>query len=480
MPTPNLSITGTLGVLMCAVVSSGVCAEPPVSRATDLAITAPADGLTVAVEGPSVDVPWLISPQVRGDGGAQLQYTVHDEPHFLFRLGGGYAAVRSTGVAPPFQPTPGRRWNLDGSALAVRHDGGEFYASVQRRNWGPGWTGSLILDGAAPPLAAVGWRRPLPQVSSNPWLRWMGPWMADVFFGRLFGHDPRLPALIGLRLQLQPFDRLQLGLSRTLQWGGQGRDESLESLMHGLVGWDNVGTRGITADNEPGNQLGGFDWRLELGDERRLVFYGQMVGEDENGYLPSAYIAQAGFEARWMVHEATVRGFVEYNDLIAGHVHDDSRPPGITYTSSVYRYGYTHDHMPLGHPAGGDVTLASVGLLVQTTAARVALVASHGDALPTSQRFAAGPISGLNGSLQRRHRRTPATGRRGLVVARYGAAAKRRPGVVALVVVTRLLSRAAPPRHRPMGLKKRQQRVGDGADARVVAHALRGRPPSRC
>ncbi|HSW27266.1 MAG TPA: capsule assembly Wzi family protein [Burkholderiaceae bacterium] len=363
-------------------------------------MTSPPDGFTVGVGGPPVDTPWIVSPVVRGSAGLQGLLTVCDVPEFLLRLGAGWAELQSTRTAPPFQDVPGREWSLDGSELAVRHDGGEFYASVQRRNWGPGWTGSLILDGAAPPLAAVGWRRPLPQVSSSPWLQWMGPWMADVFFGRLFGHDPRLPALIGLRLQLQPFDRLQLGLSRTLQWGGQGRDESFESLMHGLIGWDNVGTRGITADNEPGNQLGGFDWRLELGDERRLVFYGQMVGEDENGYLPSAYIAQAGFEARWVVHDATVRGFVEYNDLIAGHVHDNSRPPGITYTSSVYRHGYTHDHMPLGHPAGGDVTLASVGLLVQTTSVRVAVVASHGDALPTSQRFAAGPISGLNGSLQ--------------------------------------------------------------------------------
>jgi hypothetical protein len=41
-----------------------------------------------------------------------------------------------------------------------------------------------------------------------------------------------------------------------------------------------------------------------------------------------------------------------------------------------------------------------VGLLAQTAAIRMAAVASAGDALPTSQRFAAGPISGLNASLQ--------------------------------------------------------------------------------
>jgi hypothetical protein len=199
---------------------------------------------------------------------------------------------------------------------------------------------------------------------------------------------------------MQPLDNLQLGLSRTLQWGGRGREEDFKTLLRGLLGRDNAGTDGITSENEPGNQLGGFDWRLQLGAERGNAFYGQMVGEDENGYLPSAYIFQVGLETRWAVDNAVVRGFVEWNDLIAGHADGGDRPPGITYTSGVYRRGYTHDRMPLGHPAGGDVTLASAGLVVQAADVRMAMVVSHGNALPTSQRFAAGPISGLNGSLQ--------------------------------------------------------------------------------
>lgn len=101
-----------------------------------------------------------------------------------------------------------------------------------------------------------------------------------------------------------------------------------------------------------------------------------------------------------MVRGAEVRGFVEWNDLIAGHATRSDRPSGITYASAVYRRGYTQDRMPLGHPAGGDVTLGSVGLVVHAAPVRLAAVASRGDALPTSQRFAAGPISGLNGSVQ--------------------------------------------------------------------------------
>jgi hypothetical protein len=419
MPHANTALTRILAV--AALVVPGLLhaadegqAQPPsatpadgprvdswVRRSTEFAVTSPPDGLTVAAGGPSVDTPWLMSPLVRGSGGLQGLLTVYDQPQFLLRLGAGWADLRTTRTAPPFQEGPVRRWNLDGSEIAWRYDGGEWYASSQRRNWGPGWTGSLILDGAAPPLAAIGWRRAQPQASTSPWLSWMGPWTADIFVGRLAGHDePERPALIGFRLQLQPFDSLQLGLSRTLQWGGRERDESLKAMLRGLLGRDNVGYDGITAENQPGNQLGGFDWRLQLGAESGNAFYGQLIGEDENGYIPSAYIVQAGFEARWALEAAALRGFVEWNDLVAGHAYNGHRPPGVTYTSTLYRRGYTHDRVPLGHPAGGDVTLASAGLVVQAAAVRMAVVVSRGEALPTAQRFAAGPISGVNGSLQ--------------------------------------------------------------------------------
>ncbi len=419
MPLANCCFTGTSALVVLAL--SGlvraaapeaaapgaggsfdeVRADVPIGRSTALAVTSPPDGITLAADGPSVDTPWLVRPVVRGRGGAQGLITMRDDADIRLRLGAGWTDVRSTGTAPPLQPVPGRRWNLDDSELAWRNAGGEWYASVQRRHWGPGWTGSLILDGAALPLAAVGWRRPQARPSEHPWLRWLGPWTADVFFSRLFGHDePRRPGFIGMRLQLQPFSHLQLGLARALQWGGRGRPEDAPALVRGLLGWDNAGTRDVTNDNQPGNQLGGFDWRLQLGAERDNAFYGQLVGEDENGYLPSAYVVQAGVQARWRLHGALLHGFVEWNDLIAGHAYGAGRPPGITYTHSVYRQGYTQDRMPLGHPAGGDVTLGSLGLLAHVAQARLAVVVSRGTALPTSQRFAAGPIAGVNGSVQ--------------------------------------------------------------------------------
>ena len=411
-PSHRVRASTVVGLLAVAVSHAPASAVESsfdhADRASEFTITSPPDGITVAIGGPGVDLPWLASPAVRGSGGVQGLWTLQDQPQVLVRLGLGWASVQTVRSAPPVQFVQPPPWNMDGSALAWRHDGGEWYASVQRRQWGPGWTGSLILDGAAAPLPAIGWRRPQALASTSPWLRWMGPWSADVFVGRLAGHDePERPALIGMRLQLQPFDSLELGLSRTMQWGGRGRAEGPETLLNGLLGKDNAGTSGITAENQPGNQLGGFDWRWQFAERRdpgawrSAAFYGQLIGEDENGYLPSAYLFQAGLSSRWVLDQAVVlHGFVEWNDIVAGHVYNSDRPPGITYTSGVYRQGYTHQGLPLGHPAGGDVTLASAGLVVQAAGLHLAVVASHGEALATAQRFAPGAFSGLNASLQ--------------------------------------------------------------------------------
>ena len=63
----------------------------------------------------------------------QLLHTLHDEPHFLLRLGAGYAAVRATGGAPPFATAAGTA--LEHRRLGVRD------APRRRR--------VLCLDGAA-------------------------------------------------------------------------------------------------------------------------------------------------------------------------------------------------------------------------------------------------------------------------------------------------------------------------------------------
>jgi hypothetical protein len=297
-------------------------------------------------------------------------------------------------------------WGLEGTGLGWApspigdHGGGEFYASVERRHWGPGWSASLILDGSAPAVPALGWRRTAVSGSASPRTSWLGPWGADVFVGRLQGHrQPVRPGLLGMRLVLAPLAGVEIGLSRALQWGGRGRDERWSTLRNALLGNDNVGFGGITNDNEPGNQLAGADLRWLVDAVHQTAVYAQVVGEDEAGKLPSRNMVLVGIDSRWATDGGVVRLFIEYADLLAGRVSDDPRPYAA-YRHPVYQQGYTQEGQPLGHPAGGDLKLGSVGALYRAEALSIMGVVSLGHAEPSAERFAPGLLFGIETQLQ--------------------------------------------------------------------------------
>ena len=72
-------------------------------------------------------------------------------------------------------------------------------------------------------------------------------------------------------------------------WGGEGRPESLSSFDDALLGTRDNDTSVGDTDNDPANQLGGFDARLSLMPLVNIPagVYAQYVGEDEVGGLPS-------------------------------------------------------------------------------------------------------------------------------------------------------------------------------------------------
>lgn len=291
------------------------------------------------------------------------------------------------------------RASLEGLELSAPLGAGRIYASQQRRHWGPAWMGSLILDGAAAPVAALGWRKNDDQPFAARWLHWLGPWSADVFAGRLSGQQqPRHPWLIGMRVTAQPFAGLEIGLSRTIQWGGAGRDESWSSLWRALKGNDNVGDSGVTKDNEPGNQMAGYDIRYAhaLGGGQTLAGYAQAIGEDERNHKPYKFLVTAGLEwsgrfartggALWAGYSWRVFG--EWSDTGMRHAFGTHQPGA--YRHGAFASGYSNARQPLGFPAGGDVTLGSLGAIIDGPSASLIAVLHAGHALRGAQSFTAG------------------------------------------------------------------------------------------
>lgn len=250
---------------------------------------------------------------------------------------------------------------LDGSYVAAQ--AGNWIAAIDKidRWWGPGWDGSLILSNNARPVPAVSLQRAEALPFENKFLSWIGPWSIETFMGKLESDRVVPNALLwGMRVELEPIEGLEIGLSRTAQWAGKGRPHDLDTFFKLLVGSDNVGSGGLTADTEPGNQLSGIDVRYEL-PNLPFAVYTQWIGEDEAGKLPYKFMTQLGAEWRGRM-EGLGFDFVAYSEYSDTKAGDDFN---TAYAHSVYQTGYRYRGQSLGHAIDSDGIMRSVGVFLE-------------------------------------------------------------------------------------------------------------------
>jgi hypothetical protein len=257
---------------------------------------------------------------------------------------------------------------LDGSYIAARL--GNWSASLGKvdRWWGPGWDGSLILSTNARPIPAISLDRRISEPFENKWLSWIGPWSFHSFIGQMEEerHVPN-PYLWGIRVDVNPtiLDGLEIGLFRMMQLGGDGRPEGLSTWVDAFLSQDNTGANtGKDPASEPGNQLAGLDIRWRPW-EAPFAIYGQVVGEDEDKFLPNCLMFQYGIEGWRKWNDATVRIFAEYADLTSTWWTDDPRKHNITYGHHIYSNGYRYLGRPVGHWADTDSKIFSLGGFLQ-------------------------------------------------------------------------------------------------------------------
>lgn len=264
-------------------------------------------------------------------------------------------------------PLDERKYRLDGSYVAQQLGNWALSAGMTDRWWGPGWQSSLILSDNARPVPAVSLQRIVPAAPDWRVLSWIGPWQFTSFFGRMEAAEQSVPEhfLLGARLTVKPLSFLEIGLSRTAQWGGDGRPTSLSSLLDLIAGIDNQDGSQQKLQSQPGNQLGGFDGRLSfpLAQTRNAV-YGQAIGEDEAHGRPSKYIFLGGFESGFAMGAWQHRLVLEAVDTKA-HSSTRSYPesePGynIAYEHFIYTSGYRRYGRPIAASIDNDSRMLSV------------------------------------------------------------------------------------------------------------------------
>ena len=245
--------------------------------------------------------------------------------------------------------------NLEGSYIAGKLWNQWLIAGQIPTYWGPAHDGSLIRGDASRPVYGVTMQRAEQNAFANKWLAWIGPWQYQAFAGQLQDYDA-VPdtKLIGLRITAQPLPSLELGASRAIQWGGEGRPENFDSFWDALIGKDNV--YGDTIN--PSNQIAGFDARLNLHPLMQVPMgiYAQYVGEDEAGGLPAKKMYLAGVDYSSSYNKMPFQLYTEWADT-----RTNGKVQGISYNHSVYTDGFYQHGYPLAHTMGGDGQMLSVG-----------------------------------------------------------------------------------------------------------------------
>ncbi|MCH8544974.1 MAG: capsule assembly Wzi family protein [Alcanivorax sp.] len=269
------------------------------------------------------------------------------------------------GIAPSYarDPRDGDRLRLDGSYLAGNLGNWVLGAGAIDRWWGPGWHSSAILSDNARPVPGVWVNRRRSTAPEHSWLRWIGPWNLVLFAGQLESERAIEDAkLLGARLTVRPIQALEIGFVRTAQWGGEGRRQSFRSLGECAIGKSNGETDGFAVGDDPCNQLAGVDFRLGVPvAETTMGFYGQVIGEDEAGYLPAKLFGLLGVDLGTRLGGTEQRFYAEFTDTQAGTFSSEKRA-NVAFEHTTYQTGYRFNGRNIASTWESDARVVTLGV----------------------------------------------------------------------------------------------------------------------
>jgi hypothetical protein len=275
-----------------------------------------------------------------------------------------------------FNPFDGEEFRPDGTYVGVALGNWMLTAGWQERWWGPSRDGSLILGTNARPTPGISLQRNLSTPFRSKWLSWMGPWTLTTFMTVM--DDERVindAWLFGIRGSFRPPKTgLEIGISRAAQWCGDDRPCDVGIFLDLLVGNDNRGVN-VDPEDEPGNQLGGFDirWRLPAGIPAAL--YMQWAGDDGRGggAAIGSWLRQVGAEYWGTLGGMSHRTHLEVSDSTCrqGGFGFSDMKPDCAYNHEIYQSGFRYRGRATGHPGDGDTLSYSFGSTLVQSAGRV-------------------------------------------------------------------------------------------------------------
>jgi membrane-associated phospholipid phosphatase len=164
--------------------------------------------------------------------------------------------------------------------VAANLGGWDLTFGKQSLWWGPGDGTALIFSDNAEPIYMARVSRTTPFLL--PWiLGKLGPVKVDLFFGQLAGNQfPPRPLIHGEKISFKPTQNLELGFSRTSEFGGVGRALTSAAILNSYFSFTSSGAYG--PNDNPGKRTGGFDFSYRVPFVRRwLTVYTDAISSDD-------------------------------------------------------------------------------------------------------------------------------------------------------------------------------------------------------
>ncbi len=205
--------------------------------------------------------------------------------------------------------------------------------------WGPGDGTALMFSDNAEPIYMARASRIVP--ITLPWiLARLGPMKLDFFFGQLAGNPfPPRPVIHGEKITFKPTKNLELGFSRTSEFGGVGRALTPAAIANSYFSYVSSG-QGYGANNNPGKRTGGFDFSYRLPYLRRwLTLYSDWISSDD----PSPIDAPRRAAINSGLYMARVPKFNKLDLRVEGGYTDGSTSRSVGGKFYYWELFYYHD-----------------------------------------------------------------------------------------------------------------------------------------
>ncbi len=259
----------------------------------------------------------------------------------------------------------GGKNHFDQSFLAYQFGDWNLRVGSLNQWWGPAQSSSLIMSNNARPLPSISFSRSQATRSENKWLSYLGPWFLTAQIGQLESQRTVPDTKLWMtRFNFSPVSGLEVGLSWSAMWGGEGQANSVGDLFKVLT-FQTECVNGETScddalESKSGNHIAGFDFKYSmLVFNRPFSIYGQRIGEDAIDYYRVTDNANLIGLSTYLWGNKV---FVESSDTNFACSNAGNDEKNCFYEHCTYQSGYRRYGRSIGSSFDSDARMLTLGM----------------------------------------------------------------------------------------------------------------------